>query len=93
MAATRPGVHGLQRFDVDPFFQLLHLFTIDVGSQELLKSGHLLVKVGFQVLVPHEVDVGVAPFGPSSLEILNNFWDNFLKVLIKILENYQALLW
>ena len=73
MTATRPGVHGLQCFDVDPFLQLLHLFTLDVGSQELLKSGHLLVKVGFQVLVPHEVDVGVAPFGPSSLEILNSF--------------------
>ena len=73
MTVTRPGVHGLQCFDVDPFLQLLHLFTLDVGSQELLKSGHLLVKVGFQVLVPHEVDVGVAPFGPSSLEILTNF--------------------
>ena len=73
MTATRPGVHGLQCFDVDPFLELLHLFTLDVGSQELLKSGHLLVKVGFQVLVPHEVDVGVAPLRPSSLENFKQF--------------------
>ena len=69
MAVIRPSIHGLQCFDVDPSLQLLHLFTFDVGPKEPLKPGNLMVKVGFQVLIPHEVDVGVVPFGPSSLEI------------------------
>ena len=59
---------GCHLFNVDSLLEFFHGLGRDICAKELLKLLNFTIKIRFHVFEPHDVQVGVIPFGPSLLE-------------------------